>query len=154
MTFQIELIIKTPIKELFIKMDNVNNLKHWQRDLISFELLSGTLREIGSKAKLTYKLSHKKTFILEEIITEKIFPFSLDATYVSNGFHNIQENIFEETKAGDTRWICKNRLIPTNLSYRFIIALMPRAIKKQTKQFMTDFKNFAENNVSVLDKKN
>ena len=65
--------------------------------------------------------------------------------------HNVQENFFEETPDDKTKWISKCEFIPTNFMMKMMTTLMPGVFKKQSKKYMDDFKNFAENETSVAD---
>ena len=56
---------------------------------------------------------------------------------------------FEEIDNNKTKWTSKNEFIPTNFMLRMMTLLMPGAFKKQTKKYLNDFKNFAENGISV-----
>ena len=53
------------VVELFLNRDN---LKHWQKELISIEPISGTYNEIGCKTKYV----HKSITIIETIITKNL----------------------------------------------------------------------------------
>ncbi|HLV69839.1 MAG TPA: hypothetical protein VKY34_03970, partial [Xanthomarina sp.] len=69
--------------------------------------------------------------------------------YDAKGMQNIQENYFEETLEGHTKWISISEFIPSSFMLRMMTLLMPKAFKKQSKQYMQDFKNFAEKGISV-----
>lgn len=148
MKYTIEAIIELPLKEVIKKFDNPENMKHWQRGLISYEHLSGTPGQIGAKMKLTYQLGKRK-FELEETITHKNLPFELHGTYDTKGMHSLQENYFSENEEGHTLWTSKSEFLPTNFMLRLMTILMPGAFKKQSKVYLEDFKNFAEKGISV-----
>ncbi len=148
MKYTTEIIINKPREEVIKKMDNVDNMKHWQHGLVSIEHISGTPREFGSKMKLNYKFGKRKMELIETI-TKRSFPIEFHATYNSKGIHNIQENFFQTTEENHTKWTSKNEFIPTNFMMNFMILVMPRTFKKQSLKYMTDFKNFVENGISV-----
>ena len=117
------------------KMDNVDNMKHWQRGLTSAEHISGTPGQVGAKMQLNYKFG-KREMQLVETITKNDFPREFHANYDAKGMHNIQQNYFEETPNGKTKWISKCEFVPTNFMMKMMTTLMPRAFKKQSKKYM------------------
>jgi hypothetical protein len=150
MKYNIELIINLPRDKVIRKMDNVDNMKHWQRGLTSAEHISGTPGEVGAKMQLNYKFG-KREMQLIETISKRDFPREFHANYDAKGMHNVQENFFEETPDDKTKWISKCEFIPTNFMMKMMTTLMPGVFKKQSKKYMDDFKNFAENETSVAD---
>ena len=150
MKYNVELIIDLPRDEVIKKMDNVDNMKHWQRGLMAAEHLSGTPGEIGAKMQLKYKFG-KREMQLVETITKRNFPEEFHAIYETKGMHNVQENFFEATSDGKTKWISNCEFTPSGFMMRMMTTLMPRAFKKQSKKYMEDFKNFAEKGTSVAD---
>ncbi|MBO6880770.1 MULTISPECIES: SRPBCC family protein [Winogradskyella] len=148
MKYTTEIIIKKPLKEVINKMNSTENMKHWQEGLVGAEHISGTPGEFGAKMKLNYDFGKRKMELIETI-TKQNFPNEFHATYNTKGVRNIQQNYFESTPQGHTKWICKNEFEPTNFVMNTMLFLMPRAFKKQTKKYMTNFKNFVENGNSV-----
>ncbi|MBL86744.1 MAG: hypothetical protein CMO82_08820 [Winogradskyella sp.] len=150
MKYTTEIIIEKPLQEVAKKMNSAENMKHWQEGLISAEHISGTPGEFGAKMKLKYQLGKRKMELIETI-TKQDFPNEFHATYTTKGVRNIQQNYFETTPEGHTKWISKNEFQPTTFMMNAMLFLMPRAFKKQTKKYMDNFKNFAEKGISVSD---
>ena len=150
MKYSIDITIELPRDEVIKKMDNTDNMKHWQKGLVSTEHISGTPGDIGAKMQLNYKLG-KREFNLIETITKNNFPEEFHATYNTKGMHNVQENFFEETPEAHTKWISKCEFVPSGFMMRVMIFLMPGAFKKQSMKYMVNFKNFAEKGTSVAD---
>ncbi len=148
MKYTTEILIKKPIEEVIQKMDSADNMKHWQKGLVSAEHISGTPRRFGAKMKLNYNFGESKMELIETIAKQD-FPNELHATYNTKGIRNIQENYFESTTEGHTKWIVKNKFEPTSFMMNAMLFLMPRAFKNQTKAYMTNFKNFVEQRISV-----
>ena len=98
--------------------------------------------------KLIYKIGKRKIELIETI-THNNLPYEFHGTYKAKGVHNIQENYFESTVNGHTKWISKTEFMPLTFMMRIMMALMPRAFKKQSIKYMQDFKNFVENGTSV-----
>ena len=150
MKYTTEIVIEKPLQEVAKKMNSAENMKHWQEGLISAEHISGTPGEFGAKMKLKYQLGKRKMELIETI-TKQDFPNEFHATYTTKGVRNIQQNYFETTPEGHTKWISKNEFQPTTFMMNAMLFLMPRAFKKQTKKYMDNFKNFAEKGISVSD---
>ena len=66
--------------------------------------------------------------------------------------HNIQHNYFEELPNGHTKWTSKSEFQASSFMLKAMMFLMPGAFKKQSLQYMNDFKNFAETGASVVKK--
>lgn len=148
MKYTTEIIVELPLEEVIKKFDNTENMKHWQRGLIAAEHISGTPGEFGAKMKLIYKMG-KRHLELLETITHRNLPHEFHGTYTTKGMHNIQENYFESTPNGHTKWISKSEFMPLGFTMKLLTGVMPSAFKKQSLQYMKDFKNFAENGISV-----
>ncbi|WP_040250735.1 SRPBCC family protein [Psychroserpens mesophilus] len=148
MLYTTEIIVKVPLDVFVNKMNNIDNLKHWQRGLKSTEHISGNPGDLGSKIKLNYQFDKRKMEIIETI-TKSNFPKEFHATYATKGMNNIQKNYFSETSDGHTKWISINEFTPLSFSMRIMLFLMPSAFKKQSLKYMQDFKNFVEKGTSV-----
>lgn len=148
MMYTTEIKISLPIDQVIKKMDNVENLKHWQRGLVSAEHIIGAPGALGSKMKFNYRFG-KRSMQLVETITRRNFPNEFHATYDTKGMHSIQENYFERTQEGYTKWVIKSEFLPLNFSRRLMIIVSPNMFRKQSKKYMQDFKNFVENGTSV-----
>ncbi|WP_298903542.1 SRPBCC family protein [uncultured Psychroserpens sp.] len=148
MKYITEIKVKVPLDEFIKKMDNVENMKHWQRGLVSAEHISGNPGELGAKIKLRYKFGRRNMELIETI-TKRNFPNEFHANYTSKSVHNVQRNYFEKTSDGFTKWTSKSEFLPLNLVMRIMLFLMPSSFKKQTLKYMQDFKNFAEEGTSV-----
>ncbi|WP_299128471.1 SRPBCC family protein [uncultured Winogradskyella sp.] len=148
MQYTSEIIINKPLDFVIKKMNNPNNMKHWQDGLVANEYISGSPGQFGAKMKLHYNFGKRKMELIETI-TKQNLPDEFHATYTTKGVRNIQENYFVNFKGHSTKWICKNAFEPTSLKMNAMLFFMPKAFKKQTKMYMANFKNFAENNSTV-----
>lgn len=150
MKYQHDILIKLPLKELIEKFDNPDNMKHWQKGFISFEHESGHEGAVGAKSKLKYKMG-KREIEMTETIIKRTLPHEFHATYEANGVFNTQENYFEVIDDTTTKWISKSEFKFTNFMMKVMGFLMPGAFKKQSYEYMVDFKNFAEKGISIAD---
>ncbi|MGS2727831.1 SRPBCC family protein [Psychroserpens sp. BH13MA-6] len=150
MQYTTEIKVNVPLEEFIRKMDNVENMKHWQRGLVSAEHISGDPGQLGAKMQLNYKFGRRRMQLIETI-TKRNLPNEFHANYTTKSMHNIQKNFFEKTNDGFTKWTSKNEFLPLNLVMRILLYLMPSAFKKQSMKYMQDFKNFAEHGTSVCE---
>ena len=151
MKFTSEIKIAKPRTEVIEKFSDPNIIKHWQRGFISMEPISGNLGGEGSKNKLKYKMGNRE-IEMEETIIKNDLPEQFHANYAAKGVFNIQENFFEETPENHTLWIAHNEFRFSGFM-KLMGLFMPGAFRKQSYQYMQDFKAFLENEQSVLKEK-
>lgn len=148
MRYESEIIVDLPLNEFMVKFDNAENMKHWQRGLVSIEHVSGVPGMVGAKMKLVYKIGKRPMEIIETVTHSKL-PNEFHGIYSVEGIDNLQENYFVETENGSTKWTSISDFLPLNFNMTAMLWLMPQAFKKQSKRYMLDFKNFAEKGTSV-----
>jgi len=129
-------------------LEDSDNFEHWQRGLQSHLLLTGEPGEEGSQRELEYLMGKRHLVMVETMIT-KTLPETFCVTYDTKGVHNIQKNYFKEINHESCRWICENEFQFSSFPMKLMGWLMPGMFKKQTRAYMTDFKNFAEQGTSV-----
>lgn len=152
MKYSCEVIIAAPRNEVIAKLDNPENMKHWQRGLINYELTFGTAGEEGATMSLEYQMGKRHIKMVETIIKND-FPNEFHANYDTKGVHNIQQNYFESMPNGLTKWRSESEFKFDSLGLKFLGWLMPGAFKKQSMIYLNDFKAFVENNTSVANTK-
>ena len=150
MKYTTEVLIDAPREEVIKKMDDPENMKHWQRGLIQYRLLEGTPGEKGATMELHYKMG-KREMVMTETILKNKFPVEFHARYDTKGVENIQQNFFHEEANGQTRWISESEFKFQSFMMKAMGFLMPGAFKKQSKKYMEDFKAFVEQGTSVAD---
>lgn len=148
MKYSNEIVINLSREEVIKKLDNPDNMKHWQRGLISVEHLEGIPGKVGAKMKFNYKLG-KRHMELIETITKNNFPDEFHANYVTKNVRNIQKNYFKEIDINKTKWMTKTEFYFSGFMMKLMAFLMPSTFKKQSLKYMQDFKAFAENGTSV-----
>ncbi|MDO6597734.1 SRPBCC family protein [Oceanihabitans sp. 2_MG-2023] len=148
MKYTTEIVVKIPLEECIAILNHTANLKHWQKDLTSYEHISGTPGTIGNKMKLNYNINNRKIELTETIMHINL-PHEIYFSYETKGILNTQKNHFFATPEGHTKWINENEFSSTSFLTRIMLILMPRAFKKQSKKYLTDFKTFAENKTPI-----
>lgn len=141
--------INLPREEVVKKFSNPENLKHWQRGFIFMKPINGELGKEGSQNLLKYKMGKREIEMTETILNNDL-PNEFDATYEAKGVYNIQRNKFIAEENDKTKWVSDSEFKFSGFM-KIIGFLMPGAFKKQSLQYMEDFKAFAEDEKSVLD---
>ena len=150
MKYVTELTVNVPRDVFLEKMDNAENLKHWQRGLVHYKFISGMPGQEGAKMELQYKMGRREITMVETIIKRNL-PDEFHATYDTRGVHNIQKNYFKDIDGHSTHWISEAEFQCSSFMMKVMTFLMPGAFKKQSLQYMQDFKAFAEDGASVAD---
>ena len=142
MKYSVEVEINKPVDEVISLFDNQDNLKKWMKGLQSFETISGTPGQPGAISKLQFKMG-KREIEMTETITIRNLPIELSGTYEAKGVFNIVKNRFEPISGNRTKYITDQEFRFTGFM-KLMGFLMPGAFKKQSLQYLEDFKNFAE----------
>lgn len=148
MKYSSKITINVPREELIQKLDNPENMKHWQRGLVAYELLDGSPGKPGSTMKLEYQMG-KRNMVLTETIVENKFPEEFHANYDTKSVHNAQRNFFNVVNENTTEWVSETEFKFSSFGMKVMGFIMPGAFKKQSMKYLNDFKNFAENGTSV-----
>lgn len=142
MRYKTETIINLPRARVIELFDSFDNLKKWQEGLISHEHLSGEPGQPGAKTKLLYYMGKRRVEMIETIITRNL-PDEFSGAYDAKGVHNIVRNYFHD-QGETTRWVLDSDF-QFHGYMRIMAIFMPSSMfKKQTRQTMTAFKQYAE----------
>jgi len=142
MKYSKEIIIDLPREEVIRKMEKPENFKFWQKGFVSYKHISGIPGQEGARSKLHYRMGSRDIEMME-CIEKNNLPDELHTTYDAKGVYNIQKNYFEEESTNTTRWTSYNEFEFSGFM-KVIGVLMPAMFKKQSYQYMKDFKTFAE----------
>ncbi|HLF63005.1 MAG TPA: SRPBCC family protein [Saprospiraceae bacterium] len=148
MKYTLEIDIDLPRDRVITLFDNPENLKHWQPGFMSMEPLSGTPGQAGATSRLKYKIGGRELELIETI-TVRNLPDEFSGTYETEGMWNEVRNIFQAVDHNKTRWISYVEFRPSSFSLKLMMKLAPGAFRKQSYQFMKDFKKWAEGNADV-----
>ncbi|MFH6601894.1 SRPBCC family protein [Maribacter algicola] len=148
MRYTTEIEIDIPRNEFVKILDIPENMKHWQRGLTGYTILSGTAGHEGSKMELRYKFG-KRDMVLIETILKRNMPYEFHVTYDTKGVHNIQKNYFKDIDGRSTIWISESEFRFSSFFMKAIGFLMPGSFKNQSRIYAQDFKAYAEKGTSV-----
>lgn len=142
MKYRLEIDIDLPRDKVIELFDNVDNLKHWQPELVSFSHLSGTPGQVGAKSRLLYNMGGREMEMIETIL-ERNLPDTFFGTYEIEGIWNQIDNRFIVLNDRKTRWQLDSEFRGGGIM-KIMIWLMPGMFKKQSFKYMQQFKAFAE----------
>ncbi len=148
MHYTCEITIDLPRDRMVEILDQPENMKHWQRGLVSYRQLSGQPGQEGAQMELEYQMG-KRQLVMVETIIKRNMPFEFHCTYDTKGVHNIQKNYFEALDDGRSRWTSESEFQFSGFMMNLMGWLMPGAFKKQSMKYLEDFKQFAEAGTSV-----
>lgn len=141
MKYTSEITINLPRDRVIELFDNPDNMPKWQPGLQSFEHLSGVAGQSGATSRLKYKMD-KREIEMIETITSRNLPDEFSGTYEANGVRNNVVNRFYN-EGDKTRWVAEHEFKFSGFM-NLMGWIMPGAFKKQTRQIMEQFKEFAE----------
>ena len=148
MKYTTKITIDLPRETVIQKLDNAENMKHWQRGLTHYRVISGNPGEEGAQMELHYDMGKRK-MVLVETILKRDFPAEFHATYDAKGVRNIQRNFFRDIDANTTEWVSESEFQFDSFFMKMMGFFMPGAFKKQSMKYAMDFKAFAESGTSV-----
>ncbi|EAS19334.1 hypothetical protein BBFL7_00801 [Flavobacteria bacterium BBFL7] len=143
-----QVTIPLPIDKVMGLFKNQDYFKGWQKGLVSFENLTPTIGQPGSKRSMKIKAAGT-TITMVEQITAIDLPHLWEATYRTKGVLNKQSNFFEEKVIKKDNQTYKVTVWKSTATFSFtgmmrIIARgRPQIFTTQTHQHMEDFKTFA-----------
>jgi hypothetical protein len=143
MKFTLELPINKPRAEVWKAFDNPQNMKNWQRSLISFETISGTQGQPGAVSKLMFE-EHGRQFELIERVTHRAELNRLDGVYENNFADNIVRNTFIEKGKDQTLWVVETEFKFKTLVMRVLGPIMKKNLVARTQKDMERFKEMLE----------
>jgi uncharacterized protein YndB with AHSA1/START domain len=143
MKFRSELLINKPRANVWNAFDNPQNMKKWQRSLITFETVSGTQGQPGAVSILTFE-EHGRQFELTERVTYREEPNRLDGVYENDFADNIVKNTFVEQGKEQTLWVVETEFKFKTLVMRILGPWMKKNFVARTQKDMERFKEMVE----------
>ena len=138
-----EIEINTNIDTVIALFDNPYNMQKYMKGIESYKVVEGNIREVGTKAEMIVLMGEKKIIMIEEIITNNL-PEEKKVTYTADGVYNIVTNRLVKISESKTKFINEQEF--EFKGYMKVIGFfMPSVFKKQSRVYLKDFKEFAEN---------
>ncbi|MBC9798544.1 SRPBCC family protein [Sinomicrobium weinanense] len=146
MKFSESIEIDRPVETVVRLFTNPDHLGQWMDGFQNIEHLSGTPGTQGAKSRLTFQTGKRK-MEMTETITAIDLPKEMSFTYDAGTVFNTVRNRFEKLKENRTRLVVDTEYRFKGIM-KFIAPLMSGVFKKQTRKYLGDFKEFAENQAS------
>ena len=142
MKYSVEITINKPMVEVIRTFGNPAEMQNWMQGLLSFEHEDQEYGNPGSKTNLVFKSGKKKMKIVETIISNDL-PKDFTASYNTKNVFNKIRNTFEEKGPNETRYISHQEFHFSGMMKLFSL-FMAGAFKKQSFQYLKDFKDYVE----------
>jgi hypothetical protein len=141
MKYTSEIEISEPVDRIVELFDNSDILFKWMKGLQSFEHISGTAGQPGTKSGLKFKMDKHDIEMTETILVTNL-PAEFTGTYEVKGVYNIVKNRFQKIDEHKTRYITEQEFQFKGFM-KCIAFLMPGAFKKESMKHLVNFKKFA-----------
>ena len=143
-----EIIIDSNIDSICALFNNPDNMSKYMKEFKKYKLLEGKQGNNGAKSEVTVNINEQEIVLIEEIINNNL-PNQKKVLYKSDGVNNTVTSKFEKIGNNKTKYINTQEFEFTG--YRkfisfFLKTKMKGAMKEQTKQYLMNFKKFAEKN--------
>ena len=148
MKYTLEVEINQPREKVVELFDNQDNLAFWQPGFIRAEPLSGEPGAEGAKTRLLYQNRGRDVEMIETIMVNS-FPDEFSASFEAKGMHMEVRRVFEEAGPEKTIYRTENTALVSGLFMGLIVLLMPGCFKKESLNYMENFKAFAETGADV-----
>ncbi len=142
MKYTSEIEINRSVDRVIELFDNQDNMDKWMKGLLSFEPISGEPGQVGAKSLMKFKMG-KREIEMIETITVRNLPVEFSGTYEAKGVFNIVRNKFIPISENKTRYITEQEFQFKGFM-KIIGFLMPGAFRKESMQYLIDFKDFVE----------
>ena len=142
-----EIEINANIDTVVDLFDNPYNMMEYMEGMESYKVLSGNIREVGTKAEIVAAyieedVVKRRIVMIEEIITNNL-PDEKKVTYTADGVYNIVTNKLVKVSDNKTKFINEQEF--EFKGYMKIMGFfMPSAFKQQSRIYLQNFKSFVE----------
>lgn len=143
MKYSVNIAINKPLKEVIRVFENPDDMKKWMKGLIKFEPLDEEYGKPGSKTLMVFEMGKRKMKMVETIISNDL-PKDFTASYNAKNVFNIVRNTFEEIDTVTTKYTSNQEFQFSGL-LKIMSFFMAPAFKKQSFQYLKDFKAYVEN---------
>jgi Polyketide cyclase / dehydrase and lipid transport len=162
MKYTVSIEIALPRERVAQLLADPAHLPKWLRGLVLHEPLNGTHGQVGTTSRVvmqmgkqkmegTETITRREPVDLHGIPRESVVHF--DREIVSEGTWSAVRDQLTEAGPQTTLWESESEYRFKGLMMRLIGLLMPGAFRKQSQQYMHDFKAFAEQGKDVRDAK-
>ena len=160
MKFTVSIQIALPREHVAQLLSDPAHLPKWLRGLVVHEPISGEHGQVGTTSRVvmqmggqtmegTETVTRREPADLHDIPADSIVQF--DRELVSKGMWSVVRDRLTESGPQSTFWESDNEYRFSSVIMRLVGLLMPGVFRKQSYQYMQDFKAFAEQGHDVRD---
>jgi hypothetical protein len=158
MKYTVSIEIALPREEVAQLLADPAHLPKWLRGLVLHEPLNGAHGQVGTRSRVVMQMGQQKMEGLETITRRE--PADLrgipkgsvvhfDRELVVEGMWSVVRDRLTEAGPDTTLWVSESEYRFSGLLMRLVGLLMPGEFRKQSLQYMQDFKAFAEHGKDV-----
>lgn len=162
MKYTVSIEIALPRERVVQLLADPAHLPKWLRGLVLHEPISGTHGQVGTTSRVVMQMGNQKMECTETITRRE--PVDLhgipsasvvhfDREIVGEGMWSAVRDRLSEAGPQTTLWQSESEYRFSGVLMRLVALLMPGAFRKQSQQYMQDFKAFAEQGQDVRDAK-
>ena len=145
MKFEESIDINVPVDKVVALFNDPDRYKDWQNGFISYETISGKPRTAGAVSVVKYK-NGRHNIELTETIRVMNPPAEITGLYEHKHGSNTMINTFTALPGDITRYTTAvGYMKPKGFLPTLMAFLMPGMMKKRNRQWLEQFKAFAEN---------
>ncbi len=162
MKYTVSIEIALPREKVAQLLADPTQLPKWLRGLVLHEPLSGTHGQVGTKSRVVMQMGQQtfegiETVTRREPVDLRAIPSGSDVHFdreiVGKGMWSAVRERLTEAGPETTLWASESEYRFSGLLMRLVGLLMPGAFRKQSRQYMQDFKAFAEQGKDVREAK-
>lgn len=139
MKFRTEILIANCLADVTKLFANQENNKYWQSTFIRVQRHSFDV----NKSVHFYKINGRVIEVHIHVL-ENNMPQNYHIYCQMHGLVQKVNHIFSAHSHDQTKWIMETELIAESLILKILMFLLPNVVKKRTKKYAKDFRNFAE----------
>lgn len=160
MKYTVSIEIAKPREEVALLLADPAHLPKWLRGMVLHEPINGVHGQVGTKSRVVMQMGGQKMEGTETITRRE--PTDLrnipkgsvvhfERELVTEGMWSIVRDHLTEAGPNTTLWVSESEYRFSSLLMRLVGFLMPGTFRKQSLQYMQDFKAFAEYGKDVRD---
>lgn len=140
MKFRTEIRIANSLQEVTKLFANQDNNQYWQSTFVHMQRHNFD----ASRSLQFFKINGRIIEVNIQVLEDNL-PQSYRVYCEMQGLVQKVNHVFSARSQHETKWVMETEFIADSLFLKIFMLLLPSVFKKQSKIFVQDFKNFAEN---------
>ncbi|PCI86773.1 MAG: hypothetical protein COB24_08460 [Hyphomicrobiales bacterium] len=140
MKFRTEIIIASSLHEVTKLFADQDNNQYWQSTFVHMQRHNFD----ASRSLQFFKINGRIIEVNIQVVEDNL-PLNYRVYCEMQGLAQKVNHIFSACSQHETKWVMESEFIAESLIVKIFMLLLPSMFKKQSRVFVQDFKNFAEN---------